>query len=68
MHDQIYFYTGVSDESDEGESEKNGSESGSDSTFGAGLGGLLHGVGSPLCVMIYSGESYNGDLGSIYVP
>ena len=52
-----------SDESDEEESNKLGSESGSDGTFGAELRGFLCGVGLPLCVTLAGddGGSCNGD-------
>ena len=49
-----------SNDSDEEEYKKPGSESGSAGTYGTGLGVLLHGVGFPLGVTLYSDESLYG--------
>ena len=57
-----------SDESDEEESEKFGSESRSDGTFITGLGGMLSGLGLPLSVTISADESCDGDGGSFAIP
>ena len=57
-----------SDESDKGEYDKTGSESGSSDTLGTGLGGLLRVVVFPLGVKISSYESCDGDWGSLAVP
>ena len=54
-----------SEEYDEEEYDKPGSESGSAGTLGTVLGGLLHGVGLPLGVMISSDEPRDSDAGSI---
>ena len=51
------------EESDEGESDKPGSESGSAGTFGSVLGGLLHCLGCTLCVTLSDDESCDGDWG-----
>ena len=57
-----------SDKSGEEEYDGIGSESGSASTFSTGLGGLLHGVGLTLGVVIYADDSCDGDGGSLAVP
>ena len=54
-----------SDEPDEEESEKLGSESGSAGTFGTRFGGLLHGIGLTLGVTLYADESCDGYGGSL---
>ena len=60
-----------SDESDQSykeEYDEPGSKFGSSSTFGTGLGVLLHGVGFPLVVTLSADESCDGDGGSLAVP
>ena len=54
-----------SDESDKEEYDELGSESGSDGKFGTVLGGLLRGVGLPLCVTLSADDSCDGDGGSL---
>ena len=54
-----------SDESDEKEYDRLGSESGSDGTFGNGLGGFLCSLGFTSGVMISTNESCGGDIGSL---
>ena len=57
-----------SDELDEEEYDKLGSEYCSYSTFGTGLGGFLRGLGFPLGITVSADESYDGDQGSLAVP
>ena len=57
-----------SDESDEEEYDKPGSESVSSSTFGTILVGLLHGVGFTLGVTISPDESCDDYQGSLAIP
>ena len=57
-----------SDDSDQEESEKLGSESGSARTYGTRLGGFLRGLGFPLGVMVSTDESRNGDGGLLKFP
>ena len=56
-----------SDEYEEGESDELGSESGSDGTFGTGLGVFLRGVWLSLGVTLSDDESCDGDEGSLAV-
>ena len=57
-----------SDEPDKEESDKPGSESGSDSKFGTVLGGLLCGVGFPLGVTLSADKSWNDYERSLSFP
>ena len=57
-----------SDESNEEEYEKIGSESGSACRFGTVLEGLLCGLRFPLGVTIYDYESFDGGGGSLALP
>ena len=63
-----YLSSDESDESYKEEYEKLGSESGSYSMFGNGLGWLLHGVGLHLGVTFSADESCDGDGGSLAIP
>ena len=63
-----YLSSDESDESDKEESYELGYESGSAGKFDTGLGGLLNGLGLPLGVTLSSGESCDGDEGSLAVP
>ena len=58
----------MSDESDEEESEKLGSESGLSGTFGTRFGGLSRGSVLPLGVTLSADDSFDGDGGSLAVP
>ena len=57
-----------SDDYDEGEYGKLGSESVSAGMYGTGLGGLLRGLGFPLGVTLFSDQSCDGDGGSLVFP
>ena len=58
----------MSNESDKSEYDKLGPESAPAGTFGTGLGGLLRGGVSNLCVTFYDDESCDGDQGSLAIP
>ena len=55
----------IINEYDKEEYDELGSESGSDGKFGTVLGGLLRGVGLPLCVTLSADDSCDGDGGSL---
>ena len=57
-----------SDDSDEQEPEKLGSESGPAGTFDNGWGGLSRGLGFPLGFTIYDDESCDSDGESLAIP
>ena len=54
-----------SDNSDKGESDELGSESGSSGTYFTGLGGLFHGLLFTFYVTLSADKSFNGDRGSL---
>ena len=58
----------LSHDSDEEESDKLGSESGSAGKYCTGLAGLLRGIGFTLGVTISANELCDGDGGSIALP
>ena len=61
-----YSSSNESDEPDEDRSDELGSESGSAGVFSTKLGGLLSGIGLPLCVAFSDDDSCDGDGGSLF--
>ena len=62
------MFSDESDDSDEEESDKLGSESGSDGTCGTGLGGFTRILGFALGIKLSADESCDGDRGSLAFP